>query len=112
MGRETLAIQATFGRSSHSNLTSLVSLVYLVFLVCLVQANKRDRPNRPERPLFLSILLLDLPITGDLRGRGHRRGNHDLWPLDIRKAACTLTFGNPGIIRLVQALLAMLDGVL
>ena len=61
---------------------------------------------------FFSILLLDLPIVGNLRGRGHRRGNRDLWPLDIRKAACALTFGNPFIIQLVQVLLAMLDGVL
>ena len=61
---------------------------------------------------FFSILLLDLPIVGNLCGGGHRRGNHDLWPLDIRKAACALTFGNPFIIQLVQVLFAMLDGVL
>jgi hypothetical protein len=49
---------------------------------------------------FFSILLLDLPIAGDLRGRCHWRGDLDLWPLHGRELIRSLACGNPRIVRL------------
>ena len=65
---------------------------------------KRGRRLETAAPFaFYGILeLVDLPIAGDLRGRGHWRLNLDLRSLHVRQLAGALTFGDPRIVRLVN----------
>jgi len=61
--------------------------------------------------IFSAPLLLDLPIAGDLRRRGHRRGDLDLRPLHSRELIRSLACGNPLIVRLHEILLGAFKGV-
>ena len=57
------------------------------------------------------VELLDLPVLGNLGGRGDRWSNLNLRALHVGEPACPLAFSDPGIILLHEILLSILDGI-